>query len=341
MFFSGDILVASQFITTNKQQLKKASAFITEKDGRTSPIALLARELGIPAVVGTRYATTQLKSHQMITVNGTTGEIYQGSLTTSAHPLRRTATRIFTQITEPKQTHLLTTPGDGLFITANQPDILLNDTHKQFSTSPLLYRLTDTTSENKKDLLGYHGTYRLLTEPKQLKEELYLLKQFLTHSSLTLVVPYVRNINELKEIKHHLTQAGLTRTTMLKLWMEIALPSNIFLLDDFIQVGIDGLIINTDILTMLLLGTDRKESFVAHAYDDLDQSVLKCIEQVITTAKRHNIHSSIYGHTPSHHPSLIENLVTWGITSIVVEHDKFSEIQKQISKTERNLLERF
>jgi len=63
--------------------LKKASAIITNKGGRTSHAAIVAREVGAVAVVGTNDATTKIKNGQMITVScseGKTGTIYDGQL---------------------------------------------------------------------------------------------------------------------------------------------------------------------------------------------------------------------------------------------------------------------
>ncbi len=64
--------------------LKKASAIITNKGGRTSHAAIVARELGVPAVVGCGNATQKIKDGNLITVScaeGKTGFVYEGKLT--------------------------------------------------------------------------------------------------------------------------------------------------------------------------------------------------------------------------------------------------------------------
>lgn len=63
--------------------MKIASAIITEKGGRTSHAAIVSRELGIPAVIGTGNALSKLKTGEIITVDtssGTTGKVYEGKL---------------------------------------------------------------------------------------------------------------------------------------------------------------------------------------------------------------------------------------------------------------------
>ena len=79
----GDILVADMTDPDWEPIMKKASAIVTNRGGRTCHAAIIARELGIPAVVGCGDATTVLSDNQQITVScaeGDTGFIYEGEL---------------------------------------------------------------------------------------------------------------------------------------------------------------------------------------------------------------------------------------------------------------------
>ena len=58
--------------------MKRAAAIITDKGGRTAHAAIVSRELGIPCVVGAGNATGTLISDQMVTVNGSSGTVYEG-----------------------------------------------------------------------------------------------------------------------------------------------------------------------------------------------------------------------------------------------------------------------
>ncbi|KKK49814.1 hypothetical protein LCGC14_3131240 [marine sediment metagenome] len=60
--------------------MQKSSAIVTDEGGITSHAAIVSREMGIPAVVGTREATLKLKDGEIITVNGFTGKIYKGKI---------------------------------------------------------------------------------------------------------------------------------------------------------------------------------------------------------------------------------------------------------------------
>ncbi|MBZ9749667.1 phosphoenolpyruvate synthase [Deinococcus sp. HMF7604] len=79
----GDVLVADMTDPDWEPVMKRASAIVTNRGGRTCHAAIIARELGIPAVVGTGNATRELQSGQAVTVScaeGDTGFVYEGQL---------------------------------------------------------------------------------------------------------------------------------------------------------------------------------------------------------------------------------------------------------------------
>ncbi len=82
-FQSGDILVTDMTDPDWEPIMKKASAIVTNRGGRTCHAAIVARELGVPAVVGTGNATEVLKEGQYVTVScaeGATGYVYDGKI---------------------------------------------------------------------------------------------------------------------------------------------------------------------------------------------------------------------------------------------------------------------
>jgi pyruvate,water dikinase len=81
----GDVLVTDMTDPNWEPVMKRASAIVTNRGGRTCHAAIIARELGIPAVVGCNDATDRLKSDSLVTVScaeGDTGFIYDGLLET-------------------------------------------------------------------------------------------------------------------------------------------------------------------------------------------------------------------------------------------------------------------
>ena len=88
----GDVLVTDMTDPNWEPVMKRASAIVTNRGGRTCHAAIIARELGIPAVVGCSDATERLKTGTLVTVScaeGDTGHIYDGLLETEVTEVER------------------------------------------------------------------------------------------------------------------------------------------------------------------------------------------------------------------------------------------------------------
>ena len=86
----GDILVTDMTDPDWEPVMKRAAAIVTNRGGRTCHAAIVARELGIPAVVGTGEGTAVLKDGEVVTVScaeGDTGNVYAGKLKFSVEAL--------------------------------------------------------------------------------------------------------------------------------------------------------------------------------------------------------------------------------------------------------------
>ena len=107
---AGDVLVTDMTDPNWEPVMKKASAIVTNRGGRTCHAAIIARELGIPAVVGCGDATELLKDGTLVTVScaeGDTGRIYDGLLETEVTEVQRgempkIATKIMMNVGNPQ-----------------------------------------------------------------------------------------------------------------------------------------------------------------------------------------------------------------------------------------------
>jgi pyruvate,water dikinase len=89
---AGDVLVTDMTDPNWEPVMKRAAAIVTNRGGRTCHAAIIARELGIPAVVGCGHATEVLKEGMLVTVScaeGDTGFIYDGLLETEVSEVQR------------------------------------------------------------------------------------------------------------------------------------------------------------------------------------------------------------------------------------------------------------
>jgi len=122
-FLPGEILISD---TTNpdwEPVMKTASAIVTNRGGRTCHAAIVSRELGVPAVVGTNDATEKIRTGQDVTVNcseGDEGVVYEGILPfhiekISLAGLRRPKTEIMMNLGEPDEAFSFSMiPNDGI-----------------------------------------------------------------------------------------------------------------------------------------------------------------------------------------------------------------------------------
>ncbi|MHB1780365.1 phosphoenolpyruvate synthase [Acidithiobacillus sp.] len=124
-FKPGEILVADTTTPDWEPIMKEAAAIVTNRGGRTCHAAIIARELGIPAVVGTDHATTTLKDGDSVTIScarGDIGNVYAGTLPftvrhTDLATLPRPVTEIMINLGNPEiafQTSMLPNDGIGL-----------------------------------------------------------------------------------------------------------------------------------------------------------------------------------------------------------------------------------
>lgn len=226
-----------------------------------------------------------------------------------------------------------------------------------FGDRPVVYRASDFKTNEYSHLkggeqyepsepnpmLGYRGAYRYIHDADVFDLELEAIKKVRNEmglKNLSLMIPFVRNVKELQEVKKIVIAAGLSRTQTFKLWMMVEIPVNVILLDDFIDVGIDGISVGTNDLTMLMLGTDRDNETVAADYDERNPAVLWALQHIIRTAHKRGITVSVCGQAPSSHPDVAEFLCKEGVTSVSVTPDVIDKTRQVLYDTERKLVTR-
>ena len=151
--------------------------------------------------------------------------------------------------------------------------------------------------------------------------------------------PFVRTTWELERALGIMEEEGLKRNQDFKVWIMVEVPSTVFLADEFAKM-VDGFSIGSNDLTQLVLGADRDSGLLAKMgyFDERDPAVLRAIETVIRTAKRHGISSSICGQAPSIYPEIVEFLVRKGIDSISVNPDAVINVRRLVASVERRIL---
>lgn len=413
---AGTILVTTEVTPAWLPWLKQVAGIVAEQGGMTCHGAIIARELGIPAVVGASGATQQIRDRDRVYIDGDLGHVYseqhheqppvQDQLKPTPAPARPTtnqtslqaaleawsqvpatpkiefqriptATELWVNASQRQSvSKLRSLPLDGIGLLRSELMLLeaLEGEHPntwlsqhsaaafverlaehiiQFAQAmaprPVFYRSLDWRSyelgqtqpsiTGKNPVLGIRGTFSYQLDSTLFDLELAAIAhvQQSGYSNLRLILPFVRSVQEVQFCRKQIDQAGLNIPGF-QLWIMAEVPSVLFLLPSYIQAGIQGISIGTNDLTQLLLGADRDHAQLGAAFDERHPAVIAAVEQLVKTARQHNIPCSICGQAPVRDPKLIESLIRWGVTSISVELDAVESTYWEIVRAEKRLL---
>jgi pyruvate,water dikinase len=223
---------------------------------------------------------------------------------------------------------------------------------RNFSPRPVVYRATDfKTNEYRtlkggqywepveaNPLMGFRGAYRYLTNPDVFGLEMEALRQVRQkYPNLHLMIPFVRSPAELKRVKSLVAGFGLFADPKFKFWLMVELPVNVILIDEFLEIGVDGVSLGTNDLTMLTEGTDRDNAEMATVFNERSPALIWSIKRVIKACEKEGVTVSVCGQAPSEYPDFAETLVKLGVTSLSVNPDAFGAVKNAVIEAERRL----
>ncbi|MCY4468279.1 MAG: phosphoenolpyruvate synthase [Thiotrichales bacterium] len=394
----GDVLVTDMTDPDWEPVMKRTAAIVTNRGGRTCHAAIIARELGIPAVVGTGDATRAIEDGCEVTVScaeGDTGLVYAGRLdfdlrrldveTMPALPFK-----IAMNVGNPDRAfsfRALPNAGVGLarleFIIGTSigvhPRALLEFDRltgplrervleriagyespesffveklvegvatiaAAFHPKPVIVRLSDFKSDEYANLvggelyepdeanpmLGFRGASRYVSDDFRASFELECramrrVRDEMGFTNVELMVPFVRTLDEAREVVDLLARNGLERgRNGLRMVMMCEVPSNAILAEEFLE-HFDGFSIGSNDLTQMTLGLDRNSELVASRFDERDPAVKALLHRAIAACRKQGKYVGICGQGPSDHPDLARWLMEQGIDSVSLNPDTVVE----------------
>ncbi len=395
---SGDVLVTDMTDPDWEPVMKLAAAIVTNRGGRTCHAAIIARELGIPAIVGCLDATSVLKDGQNVTAScseGDTGQVYEDILDFTVE----TSENVVMPKLDNKMMINVGNPGrafdsagianDGVGLA--RPEFIINNTigiHPKallqfnqqdvqtqaeiakliagykdpvnfyvskliegistvtaaFFPKQVIVRMSDFKSneyanmvggshfepQEENPMIGFRGASRYIAEDfrdcfelecqalKTVRDEMGL-------TNLTIMVPFVRTLEEADTVIKLLAENGLERgKNDLKIVMMCEIPSNAILAEEFLEF-FDGFSIGSNDMTQLTLGLDRDSGLVSHLFYEQNPAVKKLLAGVIKTCRKNNKYVGICGQGPSDYPEFALWLVEQGINSISLTPDSLAQ----------------
>ena len=190
-------------------------------------------------------------------------------------------------------------------------------------------------------MLGYRGCFRYVKEPDVFRMELQAIKKVREEfglKNLHLMIPFVRRTGELKHVKDLMHQEGIYQTRDFKLWIMVEVPSTVFIIEKFLDLGVDGISFGTNDLTQLILGVDRDSGIVAEEFDERHEAVIRALKHVIKECNKRGVTSSFCGQAVSVYPEVAEAVIRYGITSVSVNVDSIETARKLIAGVERKII---
>ncbi len=369
----GNVLVT---VMTNPDMvvtMQKASAIITDEGGVTSHAAIVSREMGIPAVVGTKEATTKLQDGQVVTVDGFTGRIIEGhgiEKKIEIKPIVPTKTKIKVIVDLPDYAERAAESGSkaiGLvrleaaiatsgkhpvwFVRNDKVDDyikILNEKMRKIAKpfQEVWFRTSDFRSDEYKNLegapqktegnpmLGNHGIRFSLRNQDLLEAEFKAVKEIADEYENKTFGVMLPQIISVSELKEAKRIAsGVGFPKNVKFGIMVETPAAVQIINELCEEGIDFISFGTNDLTQYTLAIDRNNEEVQDLYDEMNPAVLSSVSYVIRRCKRYGVETSICGQAASR-PEMAKFLVEQGIDSLSVNADAAYDVSMIVSEIE-------
>ncbi len=372
----GDVLVTKMTNPDMVVTMQKSAAIVTDEGGITSHAAIVSREMGIPAVVGTQEATTKLKENEIITVNGFTGKVYKGKVSETIHkeilPVSaETKTKIKVTVDLPsfaerasrtKIKKIGLTRIEGIIAESGKHPNYFLQQNKIKDYEEVIFKGLKKISEYFEEMWVRTSDIRsdeyqnLEGAPKEKEANPMLgmhgIRYGIKHPEiLKAEIQALKRVSEnnkkigvlmpqvisVEELKEVKKHLHKINFNNVHVGIMIETPSSVQLIKDFCGEGIDFISFGTNDLTQYMLAVDRGNEEVQHLYDEMHPAVLYQLEYVIRVCKRNKVESSICGQAANKKP-MVKFLVERGIDSISVNPDAAKEISDYVAEIEKNLL---
>lgn len=243
---------------------------------------------------------------------------------------------------------LVVDEADGIFIDSGQIFDLsqsqnsyeelifkLVETATSFPDSPILVKLAD-----KNEGMGkIRGSLKLIHQKSLLDplcEAVLFARNKKGLKNIHLVIPFVRGVMELMQIKRELAVRKLLRKNNLQIWLEICTPENVINLEDYLITGIDGVILNLDELSAHFMGFDHREETVS-GYKHEVAGLIKFLEDGIKLLHQAKIPFIAFGNQTLN-PTVLEFLVEKGVYGVVVERYEVPSMSEILHQAEKRMI---
>ncbi|MEI6732087.1 MAG: putative PEP-binding protein, partial [archaeon] len=370
----GDVMVAEMTNPDMVVSMQKASGIVTDEGGVTSHAAIVSREIGIPAVVGTGEATKKLVDGQEVTVDGFTGKVYEGKGETKiveVLPIVPTKTHIKVIVDLPNFADRAAKSGakavglvrlEGIIAESGKHPVMFEKTNKIGDYMSIIYkglkeiakpfqevwvRSSDIRSDEYMHLegapekpemnpmLGDHGIRFSLRHKPIFEAEMKAIKQLALENKGKKFGIMVPQVICLDDLKQTKAMAkSLNMPENVKIGIMVETPAAVQIIQDLCEEGMDFISFGTNDLTQYTLAIDRGNEYVQYLYDELNPAVLNSIRYVIRKCRKYGVETSICGQSASKE-EMVRFLIGEGIDSLSVNADAAQKVSMLVAELEK------
>src|SRR5438874_651726 len=311
----GDVLVTQMTDPDWEPVMKRASAIVTNRGGRTCPAVIIARNVGVhpKAVLEFDAQSPELKAEITARTAGYPSpvEFYVSKIAEGVAMIGAAfwPKKVIVRLSD--------------FKSNEYSNLLGGDKYEPHEENPMI---------------GFRGASRYIAKEFYdcFELECRAMKRVRDDMGLTnveVMIPFVRTIGEAKEVVSLLAKNGLKRgKNGLRVIMMCEIPSNALLADRFLE-HFDGFSIGSNDMTQLTLAVDRDAGgTIASTFDERDDAVKAMLSMAIAACRKAGKYAGICGQGPSDHPDLAQWLVEQKIESISLNPDTVVETWLALAK---------
>lgn len=224
---------------------------------------------------------------------------------------------------------------------------------RAFNPRPVYYRSIDSQFADRKLLkpdseesvvgnspvLGLRGSLYHLDDPILLELELGVLKDLLSAgvNNLRLILPFVRSPQEVQFCLQKMADLAIDPHHELPLWMMAEVPSVLFSLEEYAQLGIQGILIGMNDFTQLLLGIDRNRPAYENILAQNQSAIGSAISQLVQRATALKLPTILCGSITHYPTEWLDRLLNDGLSGVSVDADNVAPTRKEIAQAEARI----
>jgi len=368
----GEVLVTEMTNPDMVVAMQRSAAIVTDEGGMTSHAAIVSREMGIPAIVGTGEATSVLKDGMKITIDGFNGKIYEGEVAEASiaeikKVVETNRIKLKVILDLPDFASRAAESGidsvglmrlEGIIASNSKHPLLYKKEKKLDEYSKILaegiekilehfnlvwIRASDIRTDEFSSLkgapereinpmLGFHGIRFSLKYPEILKAELNAIKEVASANPDKKFGVMFPQVISIEEVKEAKKYFDEVKTSNMDFGVMIETPAAVQIIED-IADEVEFVSFGTNDLTQFSLGVDRGNEDVQYLYNELHPAIFSQIKKVINVCRRKKVETSICGQAGSK-KEMVEFLFRKGINSISVNADAAYDISVLIKSLE-------